>query len=683
MKRRFSLPARHIIQLIPILVLGSHSLFANEFRWTANSNTSPTNWSDSRNWRHLDNILDGIFDDGKVPGLGDTSIVNDADVVSPTLSENHTIGQLNISQGAKLYTGRHAQGSLDNRLLFVQGTTNIDGFSSALHVRKQISVQKQVEFKTDDLNIGFGADLQLDGGTAEISGEIVLANAGEIKGYGELVMVDPDQDSLNNNGRIVAAGGELRISRHPNSNAFLNLNGANQTGRLSAQNNSRLVIDQFLYDRVHHRAGVTIGENAEFQMIPDWTHIDSPVASLAFHGGTGTATLSGGHLNSQAEINVVSGTARMESDFHLSSHLQMQPNTTLEIVNSGVFTPSSTVAMSDGNLLDVYDSLRVESADFDWDGPSENSTTHVRNGGSFSFIGTTLETNLFEPGFSGTLIVDSDAVAHIDPTLPSGFDDSWVLDGTVQLNGTPLAPARLRGSRVRSDGLLSGDGTIEAIFENRSGTVAPGGSQVGALTFDKILTLTSEGVVEVDVAGLVPSISHDHIQVNGPVSIDGTLDVELVGTYQPPVVGTDEITVVQSNVRLGTFSNADELIDLEKGRFGLIGYSPQAVTLSMYQALPGDANGDRIFNSNDLIQVFQSGEYEDSLPNNSTWAEGDWNGDGDFDSSDMIAAFQTGNYEAPLFATVPEPSATIGTLFAAIALFASSRSSVRKVRNCG
>ena len=60
---------------------------------------------------------------------------------------------------------------------------------------------------------------------------------------------------------------------------------------------------------------------------------------------------------------------------------------------------------------------------------------------------------------------------------------------------------------------------------------------------------------------------------------------------------------------------------------------------------PGDANRDGRFNSTDLVQVFQIGEYEDAFENNSTWQEGDWNGDGDFDSGDLVLAFQRGLYE--------------------------------------
>ncbi len=61
--------------------------------------------------------------------------------------------------------------------------------------------------------------------------------------------------------------------------------------------------------------------------------------------------------------------------------------------------------------------------------------------------------------------------------------------------------------------------------------------------------------------------------------------------------------------------------------------------------IPGDSNGDGQFNTADLVLVLQAGEYEDSIPNNSTYEEGDWNGDGDFDTGDLVFALQAGFYE--------------------------------------
>ena len=58
----------------------------------------------------------------------------------------------------------------------------------------------------------------------------------------------------------------------------------------------------------------------------------------------------------------------------------------------------------------------------------------------------------------------------------------------------------------------------------------------------------------------------------------------------------------------------------------------------------GDATLDGVFNSSDLVAVFQKGRYEDSRTDDVTWAEGDWNADGRFNSSDLVRAFQAGAY---------------------------------------
>ncbi len=91
----------------------------------------------------------------------------------------------------------------------------------------------------------------------------------------------------------------------------------------------------------------------------------------------------------------------------------------------------------------------------------------------------------------------------------------------------------------------------------------------------------------------------------------------------------------------------------------------------------GDSNLDGEFNSSDFVAVFAKGQYEDAIPNNSTWSDGDWNGDSDFDSSDFVAAFAAGGYEkgarVPAAALVPEPASATGLLLGIIGLLLSSR----------
>lgn len=56
----------------------------------------------------------------------------------------------------------------------------------------------------------------------------------------------------------------------------------------------------------------------------------------------------------------------------------------------------------------------------------------------------------------------------------------------------------------------------------------------------------------------------------------------------------------------------------------------------------GDANLDGLFNSTDLVQVFQAAKFETDEP--ATWATGDWNCDFRFSSSDFVWAFANGSY---------------------------------------
>jgi hypothetical protein len=86
-----------------------------------------------------------------------------------------------------------------------------------------------------------------------------------------------------------------------------------------------------------------------------------------------------------------------------------------------------------------------------------------------------------------------------------------------------------------------------------------------------------------------------------------------------------------------------------------------------YNVYPsGDANRDRIFNSTDLVNIFQLGVYEQDVA--SDWSSGDFNLDQRANSSDLVDAFQYNAYTLnSVF--VPEPSAIILMLIGAINVF--------------
>ncbi|MCA9168225.1 MAG: matrixin family metalloprotease [Planctomycetales bacterium] len=118
----------------------------------------------------------------------------------------------------------------------------------------------------------------------------------------------------------------------------------------------------------------------------------------------------------------------------------------------------------------------------------------------------------------------------------------------------------------------------------------------------------------------------------------------IIGEVPPDPVVPPPIDDVFAAIREGIHDqefdlNLDGMVDEADARFLI-----HDLLMTDY----GDANLDRVFDSSDLIRIFQAGEYEDSVSGNSTWSEGDWNGDGDFDSADLVAAFQAGWYEVGL-----------------------------------
>ena len=101
----------------------------------------------------------------------------------------------------------------------------------------------------------------------------------------------------------------------------------------------------------------------------------------------------------------------------------------------------------------------------------------------------------------------------------------------------------------------------------------------------------------------------------------------------------DDIYALAAGLRMGSqfFDlNGDERLNRD---------DISELVTSLMGSVIGDSNLDGAFDTRDIVFVFQSGEFEDALSENSTWQTGDWNGDGEFDSSDFVFALQEGVYE--------------------------------------
>ena len=192
------------------------------------------------------------------------------------------------------------------------------------------------------------------------------------------------------------------------------------------------------------------------------------------------------------------------------------------------------------------------------------------------------------------------------------------------------------------------------------------------------------GVLEQESTGTLsasfqPDATAADYNIDHTAHLAGTLDVYVFPhslSWEPASTTTMEVLTAESVI--GEFDVEPERHQ-GYGVFVDVRYESNRVLLDVFKAIPGDANGDGIFNSTDLVQVFVAGQYEDDVEGNSTWLEGDWNRDWDFDSGDLVAAFAYGGYtEASAVAathSVPEPASLCLTFLGILTMIRPYRAS--------
>ena len=225
-----------------------------------------------------------------------------------------------------------------------------------------------------------------------------------------------------------------------------------------------------------------------------------------------------------------------------------------------------------------------------------------------------------------------------------------------------LAPPFVRSDRSQVE--LTGPNVSIAVennddaFISRFGVLGAGTYQLEARTFASGSTIEA-GAVDLDFSLAV-------------FAIDKQGDLDGDGVFTGNDIDLFRIVLEQGHVDTAFDFNRDGQVDAD---------DRSSWVREIAKTYLGDANLDGEFNTGDLVDVFQTGEYEDGIDRNSVWARGDWNGDLEFDTSDLVAAFQDGGYEqGPLerVNTVAEPtSITLLIVCLTVCTFHVARSSNR------
>jgi hypothetical protein len=175
---------------------------------------------------------------------------------------------------------------------------------------------------------------------------------------------------------------------------------------------------------------------------------------------------------------------------------------------------------------------------------------------------------------------------------------------------------------VTGEGSFTGTGTT--YFE---GALSPGNSPA-IVSFGGDVTFGGDASLLIELGGLVAGDSYDQLDVADVLTIDGTLQLSLLGNFRP--IDGDEFEILRFGSRVGDF--ADITGEYQGGGLSLdMIYSTDALTLIADQAGPGDADLDGDVDLSDLGALAAHYGGASGLD----WLQGDFDHDGDVDLNDL------------------------------------------------
>jgi hypothetical protein len=231
------------------------------------------------------------------------------------------------------------------------------------------------------------------------------------------------------------------------------------------------------------------------------------------------------------------------------------------LINSGTITAPDNSGINSNGVAGTFFNLPGALYDFAADGylsmaVNNSGTIRKSAGGATSSIGSPFRNTGTVEVLSGTL----------------------ALNGHVQTAGTTLINGgNLSGSLNFQGGELTGIGSISGSVVNGA-VIRPGlpGLPVGYITILGSYTQLKAGRLEFDIAGLIPSIQHDRLDVSGNVTLDGTLKARFTGPFNP--TASSVFNILFHGSRSGQFSTMD--LDTKNGQRLTPVYNATGVSLA-------------------------------------------------------------------------------------------------------
>ncbi len=251
----------------------------------------------------------------------------------------------------------------------------------------------------------------------------------------------------------------------------------------------------------------------------------------------------------------------------------------------------------------------------------------------------------------GTLTQLGDGVTPGTLAAPNGllveFGKNIAGHGTVDTPNDPGSPLTNLGTiagdspgePITLNGYVKGIGTFANIVVN--GTFAPGLSP-GVVAVETSLVVSPTGTLQIELAGSTTSSEHDQVNVTGDVTLEGTLDVDLLLSYDPDH-GESFTVLTWTGARNGTFDAFDGLdLSTDNTKSLAAVFDDVLGELTLTAAIPGDANLDGAVTLEDLVRLAAS---FDTSPGLGSWPLGDFDHNGIVNANDLN--LMAGNFTGP------------------------------------
>jgi autotransporter family porin len=147
--------------------------------------------------------------------------------------------------------------------------------------------------------------------------------------------------------------------------------------------------------------------------------------------------------------------------------------------------------------------------------------------------------------------------------------------GTTTVDGTLTAPTGVNLQK----GTLEGKGTLgAAVTSNATVIVGDATTKAGLLTVTGSYSQQASGVLDVAIGGTTAGSQYSQISVSNGVSLDGTLTIKLINSFEPTV--GDTFTILTGSAVTGQFTKVNGATINSSEHFE-VSYTPTAVTLKV------------------------------------------------------------------------------------------------------